>query len=404
MSSVANGFFLLAGLLSAQQHARPQANGTNGVAPSQKSAPTSKSTRATPSIGNNIVEVINSLLAAGAGKGRGEFETVAQYESRQKTVAAHYGQLVFLVPDAKFAYQADGGEMNLTLVTSDDFFDEGSSEDKTLTKATLHLRSKLVASGSYTGTNGFGATARIRSAKIQVHGVSIDGGSSVPFRHSSDGFQQVVEMAFVMPLDQARALKPFLLAVLVGRLTQARVEKGWHMDLPSLGVPFEIRRDGLFIPLAIEEIRIVDRRSGKPVAVVRGVDQADAARKSEVDLQKDTIVKEGGDGGDRRDSKLGLTEYDPAPLVTREITPLLVRRPHPVYPIQAKQAHIEGAVKVKATIAADGSVVEVELISGHPLLVPAAIEAVKQWIFQPTYRKGRRVSVETILEVSFYLP
>ena len=81
----------------------------------------------------------------------------------------------------------------------------------------------------------------------------------------------------------------------------------------------------------------------------------------------------------------------------------LVRQPHPVYPPLAKQARIQGVVKLSAIIARDGTIQHLEVISGHPLLIPAALEAVKQWVYQPTLLNGEPVEVVTQIDVNFTL-
>jgi protein TonB len=81
----------------------------------------------------------------------------------------------------------------------------------------------------------------------------------------------------------------------------------------------------------------------------------------------------------------------------------LVRQPRPVYPPLAKQARIQGVVKLSAIISKDGTVQHLEVISGHPLLVPAALEAVKQWVYQPTLLNGEPVEVQTQIDVNFTL-
>ena len=83
--------------------------------------------------------------------------------------------------------------------------------------------------------------------------------------------------------------------------------------------------------------------------------------------------------------------------------PKLIRQVHPVYPSDAKAARISGAVKLSAIIAADGTIKKLEVISGHPLLVPAALEAVRQWVYQPTLLNGNPVDVSTQISVSFTL-
>jgi outer membrane biosynthesis protein TonB len=56
----------------------------------------------------------------------------------------------------------------------------------------------------------------------------------------------------------------------------------------------------------------------------------------------------------------------------------------PIYPPHAKQAKIEGVVSFQVIIGTDGSVLNIQLITGHPLLVPSASEAVKQMVYRPT--------------------
>ncbi|MEN6608642.1 MAG: energy transducer TonB, partial [Bryobacteraceae bacterium] len=81
----------------------------------------------------------------------------------------------------------------------------------------------------------------------------------------------------------------------------------------------------------------------------------------------------------------------------------LVRQPRPVYPPLARQARIQGQVRLTAVIARDGTIQELQVVAGHPLLVPAALEAVKQWVYQPTLLNGEPVEVITQIDVNFTL-
>lgn len=81
----------------------------------------------------------------------------------------------------------------------------------------------------------------------------------------------------------------------------------------------------------------------------------------------------------------------------------LVSQPKPVYPPLAKQARIAGVVKLNAVIAKDGSIMNLSVISGHPLLVQSALDAVKQWRYQPTLLNGEPVEVITQIDVNFTL-
>jgi periplasmic protein TonB len=73
----------------------------------------------------------------------------------------------------------------------------------------------------------------------------------------------------------------------------------------------------------------------------------------------------------------------------------------PVYPPLAKQARIQGVVILEAIIGRDGAVTEVKVISGHPLLQQAAIDAVSQWKYKPTLLNGEPVEVVTTVTVNF---
>jgi protein TonB len=81
----------------------------------------------------------------------------------------------------------------------------------------------------------------------------------------------------------------------------------------------------------------------------------------------------------------------------------LIRKVTPVYPPLAKQARIQGTVKFTAVISRDGTIQNLQLVSGHPLLVPAAQEAVKQWVYRPTLLNGEPVEVITQIDVNFTL-
>jgi protein TonB len=81
----------------------------------------------------------------------------------------------------------------------------------------------------------------------------------------------------------------------------------------------------------------------------------------------------------------------------------VIAQPQPVYPALARQARIQGNVVLHAIIGKDGRVGELEVVSGHPLLVQAALDAVKNWRYQPTQLNGDPVEVDTTITVSFVL-
>jgi protein TonB len=75
----------------------------------------------------------------------------------------------------------------------------------------------------------------------------------------------------------------------------------------------------------------------------------------------------------------------------------------PVYPPLARTARVSGMVRLQAIIAIDGSIAELNVISGHPMLIAAALDAVKQWRYRPTVLNGKPVPVDTQIDVNFTL-
>jgi TonB family protein len=81
----------------------------------------------------------------------------------------------------------------------------------------------------------------------------------------------------------------------------------------------------------------------------------------------------------------------------------LTNRVQPVYPQEAKDQKIQGTVKLYVIIGTDGSVHQIQVVSGHSMLVQAAIDAVRQWRYQPILLNGQPVEVDTQINVVFSL-
>jgi periplasmic protein TonB len=82
---------------------------------------------------------------------------------------------------------------------------------------------------------------------------------------------------------------------------------------------------------------------------------------------------------------------------------LLIHRVEPSYPTLARAARVQGDVILTAVISVNGEIENLQLVSGHPMLVPAAITAVKQWRYKPYLLNGQPVEVETTITVIFSL-
>ncbi|HTW31615.1 MAG TPA: energy transducer TonB [Candidatus Sulfotelmatobacter sp.] len=81
----------------------------------------------------------------------------------------------------------------------------------------------------------------------------------------------------------------------------------------------------------------------------------------------------------------------------------LIRQVQPSYPPMARTAHVQGSVVLAALISSDGTIRNLRLISGHPMLAPAAIDAVSQWRYRPYILNGEAIEVETQITVNFKL-
>ena len=107
-----------------------------------------------------------------------------------------------------------------------------------------------------------------------------------------------------------------------------------------------------------------------------------------------------GDIAPQTPASPGKTKHVPEP----PLPPLqLISRGTPVYPPMAKMARIHGPVVVKALIDKQGRVARVCLISGHPMLAQAAVDAVRQWRYKPYRLNGEPVEIETTITVQFKL-
>jgi len=93
----------------------------------------------------------------------------------------------------------------------------------------------------------------------------------------------------------------------------------------------------------------------------------------------------------------------PLQIVNQMLEGHILRKVPPVYPPLARQARIQGTMKLRVIINKLGDVRDVQLLSGHPMLAPAAIEAVKQWKYAPYELNGEAVEVETDVQVNFRL-
>jgi TonB family protein len=151
--------------------------------------------------------------------------------------------------------------------------------------------------------------------------------------------------------------------------------------------------------LSVAAIKAMKRWKYKPASWVTG---SPNERQTFVAV---TLVK--GAAPKVQEVALGVSSCIPAPWRVRVsqtfMETLLLSRVEPIYPPEAQTEHVKGTVVVRVTVDKGGNVYKVENVSGPPVLVPAAIEAVKQWKYQPYLLNGEAIEVESTVEISFTL-
>ncbi len=142
---------------------------------------------------------------------------------------------------------------------------------------------------------------------------------------------------------------------------------------------------------------------------IRTHDEAQPAGEA---LDHNTIVEIPGAGDSTGPLPIADNRRQPPPpavppekrVVVGHIDPaLLQRRIEPVFPALARQARRSGKVELHALIGTDGSIQELQVVSGDPLFVGSALDAVRQWHYRPTYLNGNAVEVDTCITVIYTL-
>jgi periplasmic protein TonB len=123
-----------------------------------------------------------------------------------------------------------------------------------------------------------------------------------------------------------------------------------------------------------------------------------------ISIERDRFSAD-GDGTEVTNARPGARTRPVVPLLVSRgvMAALLIHRVQPDYPIAARMMHLTGTVQLRAVIGIDGSVRNLEVVSGNPILARAAIDAVRQWRYRPTRLSGEPVEVETAITVQFQM-
>ena len=203
-----------------------------------------------------------------------------------------------------------------------------------------------------------------------------------------------VATLLVLPLFHTEGLPRMqsIVEPLLSATPPARTSKTRH----STNQPSNPLREVLVVPR--QEIKLIPAGSSQPPVDVNqlGVPGGTSTRWSENPVLNSIA-------NSVSNFALPPTPSHQAPRVSRMMEGNLIHRVQPLYPPPARQAHIQGQVVIRAVIRRDGMIENLQVLSGHPMLVQAAIDAVKQWRYRPYSLNGEPVEVETQVTVNFVL-
>lgn len=98
-----------------------------------------------------------------------------------------------------------------------------------------------------------------------------------------------------------------------------------------------------------------------------------------------------------------VPDASPLRLGGEVVSAKLIKKVVPIYPALARQARVSGTVHLEGILAKDGTIRNLQVLNGHPLLVAAAVDAVRQWVYRPTLLNGVPVEVIAPIDVVFML-
>lgn len=206
---------------------------------------------------DSIQTVISRLIAGGGRKEKGEFETSGHFEAAQAALLkANSGRYIFLkdvTPGATdFSYDADSGTMR-------GYLEEGSSRltDEPSGSRTITLKSIPTGSRRYPAKNAFNASVVVIASTFDDFEIAM---TDEPRRLNSP-----IHMEFAISPERARMLKPFLRFALFGTLADAHVYKDSLDTEAKFDDPHELHVTRLILLMNIEQIDVVDSRTGKVV-------------------------------------------------------------------------------------------------------------------------------------------
>ena len=334
-------------------------------------------------VGHDISSIFKAVKESPFLQKKTEFETTGASEARRLLFATEpiFGRLrsshplAFVVEEQEsFKYDADSQTMSVRITgRTINFFDNGSQS-----LDTVRVHRVTLDRDKYIGSNSFGAKVEVDRTYRDEFGIAFPQSAWI-FRESGH-YDRQFNFLFAMDLETARAVKADLRIVLVCRLTEPYFHSAAHGHDAIVSEPYETVVGDSYLDVDLLQVLVINWRTGQVLRRVSEPSTTVPQPSSAALFTPSSIIVDGAVQANKS-----------------------LRQVKAPYPPLARQARIEGLVRFKAVIGKDGHVQSLSLISGHPLLVAAATQAVEQWVYSPAFINGVAVDVNTTIDVDFRL-
>lgn len=194
----------------------------------------------------------------------------------------------------------------------------------------------------------------------------------------------------------------------VQKLTVSQIEQLVSHGVPDSTMATQIRRHGLAFKPTPEILKALQAKGAGPLTI-EAIQPSPFGTPAESDALESLPIVGGIPGGEPMPPPPPPPPPPVAPSPSRlrvsagVAEGMLIQKTDPVYPPLARAARISGTVVLQAVISKSGSIDDVHVLSGHPLLVQAALDAAKKWRYRPFLLNGEPLEVQTTVSVVFDL-
>ena len=333
-------------------------------------------------VGHDIASIFNATKQSPYLRTKMEFETTIASDARRARFISEpifaklhsTDALAFVVAKADvFTYDADLQTMRAHLTNRQNHFRDDSDEPVD----TIPIREVVLKRDKYIAGNAFGAKVVVDRTYEQEFGVA--------FSHSPWTFRDLV---IPMNVADARATKADLKLVFVCRLSVPYFHSTVDDDYATITEPYQTIVEKNYVHVVPLQVLAINSRTGQVLGEI-------IEPPIPVIPPSSATLRTSHDGFKPTPKSIVVDSAIQASKILRQ-----VKAP---YPPLARQARIVGSVRFEAVIGSDGRIQNLHLISGHPLLVAAATQAVEQWVYSPTLINGNPVDVKTTIHVDFDL-